>query len=117
VVQSTGLDQFPEGKNLLSGRPIYTVYVSLNTAKDWAMYFCIPGEKPPACAGNQNVLKPTQPETVRAPYPTKIIRPRISVPSYEKHLLVHGFVAAYEVSSVPRFTSTPAMLSIRVVNP
>jgi hypothetical protein len=39
-------------------------------------------------------LKPTQPETVRAPYPTKIIQPRISVPSYEKHLLVHGFVAA-----------------------
>jgi hypothetical protein len=92
VVQTSGLDQFPEGKNLLSGKPIYTVYISLDTAKDWAMYFCIPGEKAPAADAGSNVLKLTQPAPVRAPYPTKMIRPPISLPSYQKYVLVHGLV-------------------------
>jgi len=92
VVQSSGLDQFPESRNMLSGRPIYTVYISLDTAKDWAMYFCVPGEKPPASDAAASVLKLTPPANVRAPYPTKMIRPQISIPSYQKYVLVHGLI-------------------------
>ena len=47
VVQSSSTDPFPESKELLTGRPIYTVYVALGTPKDWALYFCVPGEKDP----------------------------------------------------------------------
>jgi hypothetical protein len=91
VVQSSPLDQFPESKELLTGRPIYTVYVSLNSAKDWALYFCVPNEKPPQQAGGFVVEIGTS-APVQAPYPTRLVRPDIVVPSYQKYILVHGFI-------------------------
>ena len=91
VVQSSSLDQFPEGKGLLTGKPIYTVYVSLGTAKDWAMYFCVPNEKPkPEGAGFVLQLGPAPP--VQAPFPTRIIRPDVAIPAYYRYVLVHGFI-------------------------
>ncbi len=91
VVQSSPLDQFPESKELLTGRPIYTVYVSLNTAKDWALYFCVPNEKPPQQAGGFVVQLGTA-TPVQAPYPTRLVRPDIAVPAYQKYILVHGYI-------------------------
>jgi hypothetical protein len=94
VVQSNPLDQFPESKGLLTGRPIYTVYISVGTAKDWALYFCMPGDAQPGAAGGRAVnlgsLAPVQP-----PYPTRMLRPEIETPPpYYKYILVHGFVTA-----------------------
>ena len=51
VVQSNAADQTPEVRQLLTGRPIYTVYVSVGTAKDWALNFCIPGERDISAVG------------------------------------------------------------------
>jgi hypothetical protein len=90
VVQSSSLDQFPEGKGLLTGRPIYTVYLSLGTAKDWAMYFCVPNEKQAESRGFVVTLGPVPP--VQAPYPTRMIRPDVAIPGYYKYVLVHGFI-------------------------
>jgi hypothetical protein len=82
VVQTSPLDQFPEGRNLLSGRPIYSVYISIGAAKEWAFFFCVPEEKP--ATGS--------PTPVRAPFPTRLVRPALALPSYQKYVLVHGFV-------------------------
>jgi hypothetical protein len=93
VVQTAPLDQFREAKGLMTGRPIYTVYVSVNTSKDWALFFCVPGERAPV--SNTPVVtlgNPTPP--VLAPYPTTIIRPSIKVPTYFKTLLVFGRIDA-----------------------
>jgi len=92
VVQSTSSDPFPDSKDLLTGRPIYTVYVALGTPKDWALYFCIPGEKEAATPGN--VVKMGTATPVQAPYPTTLVRPDVSVPSFYKQVLVHGYVNA-----------------------
>jgi len=35
-----------ESRGLLSGRPIYSVYIPMGTARDWTLFFCVPGEKP-----------------------------------------------------------------------
>ena len=93
VTQSSSLDQFPEGKGLLTGRPIYSVYVSVESAKDWTLFFCVPGEKPaPSKPGTQVVdLSETAPP-IRAPYPTRMVRPSVSIPSYYKYILVHGYI-------------------------
>jgi hypothetical protein len=90
VVQSSPLDQFPEAKGLLTGRPIYTVYVSVNTAKDWALYFCIPGEK--ADASGAPVVRLGKAVPVQAPYPFTVVRPSIKVPAFFKTLLVYGMI-------------------------
>jgi hypothetical protein len=93
VTQSSSLDQFPEGKGLLTGRPIYSVYVSVESSKDWTLFFCVPGEKPaPSEAGTRIVdLTETVPP-IRAPYPTRMVRPNVTVPAYYKNILVHGFI-------------------------
>ena len=92
VVQSSSTDPFPESKELLTGRPIYTVYVALGTPKDWALYFCVPGEKDTSPGGN--VVKMGTGSPVQAPYPTTLVRPDVAVPSFYKQVLVHGYVTA-----------------------
>jgi hypothetical protein len=91
VVQSSPVDQYPESRGLLSGRPIYSVYISLGTARDWTLFFCVPGEKPQSGSGPVVVLGPMG-APVKAPYPTKLLKPAIKLPSYEKYVLVHGLV-------------------------
>ena len=92
VVQSSSTDPFPESKELLTGRPIYTVYVALGTPKDWALYFCVPGVKEATAPGN--VVKIGTATPVQAPYPTTLVRPDVAVPSFYKQVLVHGYVTA-----------------------
>ncbi len=93
VIQSSPVDQYPETRGLLSGRPIYSVYISAGTAKDWTLYFCIPNAKPPETSGP--VVTIGAPETpVRAPYAYKLVRPDVKLPSYERYVLLHGFVSA-----------------------
>jgi TonB family protein len=92
VVQSSSTDPFPESKELLTGRPIYTVYVALGTPKDWALYFCVPGEKDASPGGN--VVKMGTGAPVQAPYPTTLVRPDVAVPSFYRQVLVHGYVTA-----------------------
>jgi len=91
VVQSSPVDQYPESRGLLSGRPIYSVYVSMGTARDWTLFFCVPGEKPQSGNGPVVVLGPMG-APVKAPFPTKTLKPAIKLPSYEKYVLVHGMV-------------------------
>jgi len=91
VVQTTPITQYPEGRGMLTGRPIYSVYFSVGTAADWTFYFCIPGEKP--ATSNSSIVQLGPPATpVKAPFPTRLVRPDIALPSWEKYVLVHGYV-------------------------
>jgi hypothetical protein len=92
VVQTSPLNQYPESRGILSGRPIYSVYVSVGAGADWTLFFCIPGEKP-ATSSNTSVVQLGPPATpVKAPYPFHLVRPEIVLPSWEKYVLVHGYV-------------------------
>lgn len=91
VVQSSPTDQFPESRGLLTGRPIYSVYVSLGTAKDWTLYFCVPGSAP--SPQNQTPVVTLEPATpVLAPYPTLLEKPAVTIPAFFKYVLVHARV-------------------------
>ena len=92
VVQSSPLDILPGRKDLLSGRPIYTVYLTVGTSKDWTLYFCVPGEEPKP-QSQSTIVKLTSAAPVIAPYPTRMVRPLVALPRYQKFLLVHGFVS------------------------
>ena len=93
VIQSSPVDQYPESRGLLSGRPIYSVYISAGSARDWTLYFCVPNEKPPST--NSPVVQIDAPQTpVKAPYAYKLVRPIVTLPTFEKYVLVHGYVTA-----------------------
>jgi hypothetical protein len=92
VVQSSPTDQYPESRGLLSGRPIYSVYIPMGTSRDWTLFFCIPGDKPESSNTPVVQLGPLG-APVKAPYPTKLVKPVITLPSYERYILVHGTVS------------------------
>jgi hypothetical protein len=106
IVQSSPLDLFPEGRHLLTGRPVYIVYVAVGTAKDWVLYFCVDGGKAQDPGNGTGVVQLTSAPLVRAPYPTRIVRPKVSLPKYQKYVLLHA-----RVTEGGRFSDT------RVVNP
>ncbi|HEV2198383.1 MAG TPA: hypothetical protein VGR73_01075 [Bryobacteraceae bacterium] len=93
VIQASPVDQYPETRGLLSGRPVYSVYISAGATRDWTLYFCIPNEKPPSTNTQMVQLDPA-PAPIRAPYPYKLTRPAVALPSWEKYVLVHGYVTA-----------------------
>jgi TonB family protein len=91
VVQNTPTDQFPESRGLLSGRPIYSVYISMGTRKDWTLYFSVPGTASQQQSGTRVVtLNSVTP--VLAPYPTLLEKPVVNIPAFFKYVLVHGTV-------------------------
>ncbi len=94
VTQTSTLDQFPEGKSFLSGRPIYSVYITVGTKRDWTLFFCVPGSRSQSPHSDSHVvdLAASDPPPVRAPFPTRMVRPRADVPSFFKYVLVHGYV-------------------------
>jgi hypothetical protein len=107
VIQASPTDQFPESKGLLTGRPIYSVYISAGTARDWTLFFCVPGAKD-AVKTNSNVVHLEAATPVLAPYPTRIVRPGVTVPLFFKYVLVHGFVTA-----AGRFESLRVVRSVK----
>jgi len=91
VVQNTPTDQFPESRGLLTGRPIYSVYISVGTAKDWTLYFAVPGAPAQQQTGTR-VVEVTAVTPVLAPYPVVNRRPNTSILVFFKYLLVYGTV-------------------------
>jgi len=94
VVQSSPLDQYPESRGLLTGRPIYSVYITVGAPRDWTLYYCIPNERPAPEKSDVVQLGAAQPAPIRAPYPFKMMRPQAALPSWAKYVLVHGYVNA-----------------------
>ncbi|MBI1899104.1 MAG: hypothetical protein HYZ57_21160, partial [Acidobacteria bacterium] len=94
VIQSNVLDQFPESKTLLTGRPVYTVYLPMGTAKDWILHFCIPGGEGGAGKQNGPVVRLSAGAPVQAPYPTIMLRPVIVLLPGERYVLLHGFITS-----------------------
>ena len=91
VVQTSPIDQYPESRGLLSGRPVYSVYIPVGGGRDWTLFFCVPGEKPET-AGGGIVTVATMGAPVKAPYPTKLIKPAVTLPRWERYVLIHGVV-------------------------
>lgn len=93
VVQSSGLEGFPESAGVLSGKPVYSVFVQAGAAKDWIMQYCIPAsdDRPVEVSGAVVRLTGTSPLT--APYPYLTMRPALR-PRPGRYVMVHGAVTA-----------------------
>lgn len=92
VVQSSAIGALPDGADMLSGRPIYTVYLQVGAPKEWILQYCIPNAAGPMQAGN--IVELGNPEPVRAPYPMVTVRPPQDWRHGADYMLVHGFLDA-----------------------
>lgn len=83
----------PGSAGLLTGRPVYTVYVPVGSGKEWILQYCVPSQKTDAPARRNTVvleLKPANP--VAAPYAFVLFRPGLHFKSGARYAFVHGFI-------------------------
>lgn len=92
VVQSSLDDAFGDNRNLLSGKPVYTVYLQVGTRQQWTLHFCSPptGESRPA--REQAVIVLGELERIEAPLPLRTVIPEALMLPRSKYVLIHGFL-------------------------
>jgi hypothetical protein len=93
VVQSGGLEGFPESGGVLSGKPVYSVYLEVGAPAEWILQYCIPAEDAQNFQLNGGVVTLGTPPQLAAPFPLTTFRP----PPHRRsggYLMVHGFIGA-----------------------
>lgn len=93
VVQSSGVDGFPESAGVLSGKPVYSVFVHAGGSKDWLLQYCIPAGEEHAAQVNGPVVRLGSDSPVVAPYPRVTFRPPLK-PKPGRRVMVHGTITA-----------------------
>jgi hypothetical protein len=93
VVQSADTEGFPESSGVLSGKPIYSVYVRVGGGKDWLLQYCIPAEQDVVAEVSGYVVRLTTGTPLTAPYARVTLRPPVK-PRPGHHVMVHGYVTA-----------------------
>jgi hypothetical protein len=92
VVQSVPAEAVEETRKLLTGSPVYTVYLSVGTRKDWILQYCVPRDRVATVSPSGFVLQINNPTPVTAPWPTFMLRGPVAVRSGQPYVVVHGFV-------------------------
>ena len=91
VVQSTDLEGFAESAGVLSGKPIYSVFLAVGAAKEWILQYCIPLGEDQAAEVNGAVVRLGSSSPLSAPYPRVTFRPPLHHAA-GTHLMLHGFI-------------------------
>ncbi len=91
VVQSGGLEGFSESSGILSGRPVYSVYVKVGAARDWILQYCIPAEDEQSAEQNGAVVTLGNPSPLAAPFPVVTTRPPVKARP-GGYVMVHGYI-------------------------
>lgn len=89
VVQSSG--GVPGTAGLLNGRPVYSVYLSVGTQRDWILQYCLPRTETRSTAPS-NTVQIASIAPVSAPYVFLILRPSIHFRPGTRYGFIHGFV-------------------------
>jgi len=89
ILQSVTRDDLPDVGGMLSGNPVYTVYLSVGDAREWLLEYCIPASvNSPAGSYRVNI---DDPGGVSAPYPLSTVIPRkvFELP-HPRNTVLHG---------------------------
>jgi hypothetical protein len=93
VVQSSPLD-IPEGRGLLNGQPVYTVYLKLGTPKEWILQYCVPNSTD-GVRNSGRIVQLGNPAPVKAPFPRNTVTPPLMLLAKGSRTVVHGFLDAH----------------------
>jgi hypothetical protein len=88
VVVQSSMPEEASGVGILSGSPVYTVYLPVGRQKPWIMQYCIPKETQ-IKARKGIAIQLGNPAPVKAPYPRITVVPPL--PGTER-VMLHGFV-------------------------
>ncbi len=91
VIGSSPVDGMPESAGVLTGKPVYTVYLQVGTPKEWMLQYCVPHQaEEPRISGA--VVTVGNPSPVYAPFPrVTVLPPRALLPA-DRRVSIHGFI-------------------------
>jgi hypothetical protein len=103
-----------QSQGILSGRPIYTVYLPVAAGKHWLMQYCVPNQAVSTRVSG-GVVSLGAPAPLRAPYPRTTVVPPAELLPAANALLIHGYISAageFEELRAVNAEQTPAVLPL-----
>jgi hypothetical protein len=94
VVQSSASGVLPDTEGLLSGKPVYTVYVQAGTDREWILQFCRPAATEYNIKQAGSVVSLNAPAPIKPPYPLVTFTPPVTLLARSNYLIVHGLIDA-----------------------
>jgi hypothetical protein len=93
VVVQSEVESLEPATRVMTGKPIYTVYLDVGVRKAWLFYYCVPKQ-----AARIEVETPVvslgKLESLAAPYPDAAAVPSHLLPHISRYGLIHGFLTA-----------------------
>lgn len=93
IIQSSLAESFPETAGMLSGRPIYSVYLKIGAGKDWILQYCEPNSRA-NFQRDKDIVNLAGAASIKAPYPRVILAPDIELLASTGYTLIHGMLKA-----------------------
>jgi hypothetical protein len=92
VVQSGGVEGFPESGGVLNCRPVYSVFLRVGSPKDWILQYCAQSSEPDVRRSGP-VVTLGAPSKLSAPYPQVTFRPALRLHP-GAYMMLHGGIGA-----------------------
>ncbi len=92
VVQSSELEGYAESAGVLSGKPVYSVFLRVGAPKEWLLQYCIPFGEEQTVETSGAIVRVGKRAPLAAPFPRVTFRP----PFRHRpgtHLMLHGFIS------------------------
>jgi len=93
VVQSSSPEGFSASAGVLSGKPVYSVYLRVGAKRDWILQYCIPAEDEEKPRAGGMVITLSAPKKLAAPFPLVTYRPPPRRSS-TRYLTLHGYITS-----------------------
>lgn len=87
VIQTSMDESLPPG--LLTGKPVYTVYLPVGDTKEWVMHYCA---SQASVVQRGSIVQLPDPRPLDAPYPRLTFRPAEAIIGSGPYVLVYGVV-------------------------
>ena len=93
IMQSGARDDLPNVSGLLTGNPVYTVYLRVGDQKEWLLEYCVPARDSAQPSPYQVNIEDSG--TITPPYPIATAIPNtLMAQQIPKHIVLHGFLTA-----------------------
>ena len=93
IMHSTASDDLPDIGGILSGNPIYTVYLAVGDEREWLMQYCLPSHN--GTQNNPYQITIDDSGNLAPPYPISTVIPTgILGQSHAKHIVLRGILTA-----------------------
>ncbi|MGE5487430.1 MAG: hypothetical protein ACM3ZB_06385 [bacterium] len=93
VVQSSSPEGFTASAGVLSGKPVYSVYLKVGAKRDWILQYCIPAADQERPKASGMVVSLSSPKKLSAPFPLVTYRPPARRAT-TRYLTLHGYISA-----------------------